>query len=172
MFETVVVIWVIVLVLVVMTLFAGVKTVPQGQIWTVERFGAYTRMLEPGLQFVLPYIDRIGSISGVLSYAGGAAYAASKAAVAMFTKTLALEAGPDGIRVNCICPGTIRHRPPQGNEDKPAHIPLGRAGTSADVAHLVSFLASDAAGYMTGAVITLDGGATAGRARVSKRRAP
>ncbi len=60
MFETVVVIWVIVLVLVVMTLFAGVKTVPQGQIWTVERFGAYTRMLEPGLQFVLPYIDRIG----------------------------------------------------------------------------------------------------------------
>lgn len=117
-------------------------------------------------------IVNIGSISGVLSYAGGAAYAASKAAVAMFTKTLALEAGPDGIRVNCICPGTIRHRPPQGDEDKPAHIPLGRAGTAADVAHLVSFLASDAAGYMTGAVITLDGGATAGRARVSKRRAP
>lgn len=60
MFETVIVIWVIILILVVVTLFAGVKAVPQGQIWTVERFGAYTRMLEPGLQFVLPYIDRIG----------------------------------------------------------------------------------------------------------------
>ena len=60
MIETVVVIWVIVLILVVVTLFAGVKTIPQGQIWTVERFGAYTRLLEPGLQFVLPYIDRIG----------------------------------------------------------------------------------------------------------------
>ncbi len=60
MYGTVIVIWVIILVLVVVTLYAGVKTVPQGQIWTVERFGAYTRMLEPGLQFVLPYIDRIG----------------------------------------------------------------------------------------------------------------
>lgn len=60
MVETVVIVWVILLILVVMTLFAGVKTVPQGQIWTVERFGAYTRMLQPGLQFVMPYIDRIG----------------------------------------------------------------------------------------------------------------
>ena len=60
MMSTVIIVWVIVLILVVVTLFAGIKTVPQGQIWTVERFGAYTRMLDPGLQFVLPYIDRIG----------------------------------------------------------------------------------------------------------------
>src|SRR3954468_8857292 len=60
MLSTVIVIWVVILVLVVLTLFAGVKTVPQGQIWTVERFGAYTRLLQPVLQFVLPYIDRIG----------------------------------------------------------------------------------------------------------------
>ncbi|HEU0071937.1 MAG TPA: SDR family NAD(P)-dependent oxidoreductase [Alphaproteobacteria bacterium] len=132
-------------------------------------------------QAALPHMRRqgggsivnIGSVSGILSYAGGSAYAASKAAVAMFTKTLALEAGPDGIRVNCICPGTIRHRAARdSDEEKPAHIPLGRAGTSADVAHLVSFLASDAASYMSGAIIALDGGATAGRPRVSKRRAP
>ena len=58
MFETVVIVWVLVLILVVVTLFAGVKTVPQGQVWTVERFGAYTRMLQPGLNFVLPYVDR------------------------------------------------------------------------------------------------------------------
>jgi hypothetical protein len=44
----------------VVTLFAGVKTVSQGQIWTVERFGAYTRLLQPGLNFVLPYVDRVG----------------------------------------------------------------------------------------------------------------
>ena len=60
MFETVVIVWVLVLILVVVTLFAGVKTVSQGQVWTVERFGAYTRMLQPGLNFVLPYVDRVG----------------------------------------------------------------------------------------------------------------
>jgi NAD(P)-dependent dehydrogenase (short-subunit alcohol dehydrogenase family) len=65
-------------------------------------------------QAALPHMRRqgsgsivnIGSVSGILSYAGSSAYAASKAAVAMLTKTLALEAGPNGIRVNCICPGT------------------------------------------------------------------
>ena len=50
----------VLLILVVVTLFAGVKTVSQGQVWTVERFGAYTRMLQPGLNFVLPYVDRVG----------------------------------------------------------------------------------------------------------------
>src|SRR6476646_12214916 len=60
MTEFVVVVWIVILILVVVTLFAGVKTVSQGQIWTVERFGAYTRMLQPGLNFVLPYVDRVG----------------------------------------------------------------------------------------------------------------
>jgi NAD(P)-dependent dehydrogenase (short-subunit alcohol dehydrogenase family) len=128
-------------------------------------------------QAVLPHmrqrrsgsIINIGSVSGILSYAGGGAYAASKAAVAMLTKTLALEAGPFGIRVNCICPGTIRHGARADDDSVPAHIPLGRCGSATDVSSLVLFLASDQASYMTGAVITLDGGATAGRARVSKR---
>ncbi len=53
-------IWVLVLVLVVATVFAGTKTVPQGQIWTVERFGAFTRELHPGLNFLIPFIDRVG----------------------------------------------------------------------------------------------------------------
>jgi regulator of protease activity HflC (stomatin/prohibitin superfamily) len=56
----VILVWVVILVLVVITLFAGVKTVPQGQIWTVERFGAYVRLLQPGLNFVMPYVDRVG----------------------------------------------------------------------------------------------------------------
>ena len=59
MFETVVIVWVVILILVVVTLFAGVKTVPQGQVWTVERFGAYTRLLQPGLNFIVPYVDRV-----------------------------------------------------------------------------------------------------------------
>jgi regulator of protease activity HflC (stomatin/prohibitin superfamily) len=52
--------WIVVLVLVVVTVFAGAKTVPQGQMWTVERFGAYTRLLHPGLNFIIPFIDGIG----------------------------------------------------------------------------------------------------------------
>jgi regulator of protease activity HflC (stomatin/prohibitin superfamily) len=55
-----VIIWVLVLVLVVVTVFAGAKTVPQGQVWTVERFGAFTRTLHPGLNFLVPYVDRVG----------------------------------------------------------------------------------------------------------------
>src|SRR3954447_8919473 len=60
MIGTVVIVWILLLILVVVTLYAGVKTVSQGQVWTVERFGAYTRLLQPGLNFVLPYVDRVG----------------------------------------------------------------------------------------------------------------
>ena len=52
--------WLLVLVLVVVTIFAGAKTVPQGQVWTVERFGAFIRELHPGLNFLIPFIDRVG----------------------------------------------------------------------------------------------------------------
>ncbi|MDX1483028.1 MAG: SDR family NAD(P)-dependent oxidoreductase [Alphaproteobacteria bacterium] len=126
-------------------------------------------------QRALPYMKQhgrgaivnIGSISGLSPYATGGAYAASKAAVAMLTKVLAVEAGPYGITVNCIAPGSIRHRPGSASEEQspPENIPIGRRGTTADVAHMVSYLASEAAGYLTGAVIVLDGGATAGRTR-------
>ncbi len=54
------IVFVFLLVLIVVTMFAGVKTVSQGQIWTVERFGAFTRTLQPGLNFVVPFVDRVG----------------------------------------------------------------------------------------------------------------
>ena len=112
-------------------------------------------------------IVNIGSISGTAPYATGGAYAVSKAAIEMLTKVLAIEAGPYGVTVNCIAPGAIQHRPEAGAQasSAPAHIPIGRRGAPSDVSHLVSYLASDAAGYLTGAVIVLDGGATAGRTR-------
>jgi NAD(P)-dependent dehydrogenase (short-subunit alcohol dehydrogenase family) len=112
-------------------------------------------------------IVNIGSISGLVPYAGGGAYAASKAAIIMLTKVLALEAGPHGVTVNCICPGSIRTRvsPNEPAEEIPTHIPIRRYGKPSDVAHLVSYLASEAARYITGSVIVLDGGATAGRSR-------
>lgn len=125
-------------------------------------------------QFALPHMQRqrsgsiinMGSVSALVPYAGGGAYAASKAAIAAITKVTALEAGPFGVRVNCICPGAIV--PPHLLSDATAHatqIPIGRFGNTDDVVQLVSYLASDASSYMTGSVLVLDGGATAGRAR-------
>ena len=107
-------------------------------------------------------IVNIGSISGVAPYAEGGAYAASKAALMTLTKVLAMEFGPLGIRVNCIAPGSIDRG---SGELSSSHIPIGRAGTPHDVASLVSYLASDEASYLNGAVIVLDGGATTGRIR-------
>lgn len=53
-------VWFLVLVLVIGIIFASTKTVPQGQVWTVERFGAYTRLLNPGLSFLVPFVDQVG----------------------------------------------------------------------------------------------------------------
>ncbi len=111
-------------------------------------------------------IVNIASISGLVPYQGGAAYASSKAALIMLTKVLALEAGPLGVTVNCICPGSIRSdEGAVASDPVPAHIPVGRRGTPDDVAHMVSYLASPEAGYVNGAVFVLDGGATVGRSR-------
>jgi 3alpha(or 20beta)-hydroxysteroid dehydrogenase len=111
-------------------------------------------------------IVNMGSIAGAVPYATGGAYGASKAAIALMTRVMAMEAGPHGITVNCIAPGSIQHRAPvAGGGAPPSHIPIGRRGTVEDVAELVAWLASDGARYMTGAVLPLDGGATAGRQR-------
>ncbi|MBX7214462.1 MAG: 3-oxoacyl-[acyl-carrier-protein] reductase [Thermoflexales bacterium] len=108
-------------------------------------------------------IVNITSVVGLAGQAGQTNYAAAKAGVIGFTKSLAKELGSRGITVNCVAPGFIPTALTEvlTPEQKDAAIkatPLGRFGTPEDVAHAVSFLASDLAGYITGAVLSVDGG--------------
>jgi dihydroanticapsin dehydrogenase len=122
-----------------------------------------------GLPYMKPggSVINIGSIASLAAYVGGAAYCSSKSALAMFTKVLALESAESGIRANCIVCGAF---PTQMFYDSGAEIeqiastvPLGRVGGVEEVGRLVAFLASDESAYMTGSVLVLDGGLTAGR---------
>jgi len=129
-----------------------------------------------GCKYALPHMveQRQGSIintAGTFGFYGSysnAAYCASKAGVVNLTKQMALDYGPFGIRVNCICPGFI---------DTPMHAalspeelaaivrtqPLGRAGKAEEVAKAVLFLASDDASFITGTALVVDGGQLCGR---------
>lgn len=98
-----------------------------------------------------------------------APYAMSKAAMSQMTRSLAMEWGPYGVRVNALAPGFIATdlaKPllsnPTINEWREKNTPLGRAGTPEDIAHVTIFLASKAAGYITGQVLYVDGGTTCG----------
>jgi 3-oxoacyl-[acyl-carrier protein] reductase len=92
-------------------------------------------------------------------------YAAAKAGIALLTQTVAAQAGPSGIRANCIAPETIltarnRQRIPEPLQAQlAARHPLQRLGTPQDVAHAAAFLASDAAAWITGHVLDITGGA-------------
>ena len=108
-------------------------------------------------------IIQIGSVVGASGNAGQVNYAAAKAAVIGFTKSLAQEVGSRDITVNCVAPGFIdtdltRSLPDVARNALLARIPLGRLGTPDDIAHAVSFLASPGAGYITGATIHVNGG--------------
>ncbi len=107
-------------------------------------------------------IINIGSIAGLVAKMGGASYTASKHAVLGYTKHLAAEYGKFGIKINAICPGTIR-TPMTAKmlETRPTDkIPLDRFGEVSEVAELAVFLASNEAKFMSGACIAIDGGYT------------
>ncbi|OGW72637.1 MAG: 3-oxoacyl-[acyl-carrier-protein] reductase [Omnitrophica bacterium GWA2_52_12] len=108
-------------------------------------------------------IINISSVSGVTGNAGQANYAASKAGMIAFSKSVAKELARRNIRVNSIAPGFIKTQmtdklPEQQLEEIKQHIPLGRLGEPSDIAGVVVFLASDASKYMTGQVLVVDGG--------------
>ena len=108
-------------------------------------------------------IINIASVVGVMGNAGQANYAASKAAVIGFTKTVAREYASRMVTVNAVAPGFIDTAMTQGlpaevKESLLKQVPLGRLGQPSDVAEAVRFLASDAAGYITGHVLHVNGG--------------
>jgi 3-oxoacyl-[acyl-carrier protein] reductase len=111
-------------------------------------------------------IVNVSSIEGLQPAAGHSHYAASKAAVIMHTRAAALELGPAGIRVNCVSPGLVDVEGldrswPSGVARWHAAAPLHRLGQPADVADAVLFLLSDAARWITGANLVVDGGVLA-----------
>lgn len=108
-------------------------------------------------------IVNISSIAGKVGNFGQTNYSAAKAGLVGLTKASAKELAKAGIRVNAVQPGLIRTAmteamPPAAWDAKLAEIPLGRAGEPAEVAQVVLFLASDLAGYVTGAVVEVTGG--------------
>lgn len=132
---------------------------------------------------VLPHMKRAGrgsivnisSLHGFVTLEGFFPYAAAKSGLLGLTRSLALDYGPHGIRVNCVAPGFIRTRLVQEsidrNEDRAAAeramtagVALGRIGDPAEVAQVVRFLACDESSYVTGASLLVDGGLTARRA--------
>ncbi len=120
-------------------------------------------------------IINIGSAFGVVPARLQCAYTAAKAGVLNFTKSHALEVGQYGVRVNAIAPGSIltegtrslfyNPESKQKSDSLISHIPLGRPGEPDDIAAAALFLASDDASYVTGHVLVVDGGWTAGFAR-------
>jgi len=136
------------------------------RVLSVNLKGAFlvTRAVLPGM--MKRRYGRIVNISSVIGFSGNPGqtnYAASKAGLVGFSRSLALEVARRGITVNVVAPGYIETDmtaalPEKAREALLAQVPMGRAGTPEEVAHAVVFLASDKASYITGTVIHVNGG--------------
>ena len=120
-------------------------------------------VLRPMMKARIGRIISISSVVGHMGNAGQTNYAAAKAGMAGFTKSLASEVGSRNITVNCVAPGFIdtdmtRSLPDEHKEALLKHIPLGKLGQDSDIAAAVAFLASPSAGYITGETLHVNGG--------------
>jgi 3-oxoacyl-[acyl-carrier protein] reductase len=111
-------------------------------------------------------IVNVAAVSALRGSPGQTAYAASKGGLIAFTRTLAAELAPRGVRVNAVVPGAIASGLAARLDHRVADkirgaIPVGRFGTAAEVANAVLFLASDEASYVVGHALVVDGGLTA-----------
>jgi 2-keto-3-deoxy-L-fuconate dehydrogenase len=145
------------------------------RLFRVNVTGSYlvTRAAIPKLLAAHGSIVNIGSVAGLVGIKKRFAYCATKGAVVAMTKQLAVEY-PQELRVNCICPGTVdspfvegylekyhKHEKEKVRAELNLRQPLGRLGRPEEIAQMALYLASDAAAFVTGSVMTIDGGWTA-----------
>lgn len=116
-----------------------------------------------------PAIVNVASTMGLMGFPGIPGYSAAKGGVIALTRQVALDFAPDGIRVNCVCPGPTRTERLAGIVDSGdvdesfliGNVPLGRWAQPSEIASVIAFLGSDDASFITGAAIVVDGGQTA-----------
>lgn len=139
----------------------------------VEGMYLVTKCALPLLKAARGVIVNLGSVAGLIGVKRRFAYCATKGAVVAMTRQLAVDY-PKEIRVNCICPGTVdtpfveaylekyhRHEREKVRAELNQRQPIGRLGRPEEIAHLALYLSSPEAGFVTGSVITIDGGWTA-----------
>lgn len=159
-----------------------VKPQPIGEVDLDDMAAVYDLTLRASVQVtqaVIPAMKaanrgRIVNMSSltILGVPGRTSYGSSKAAIATMTRTWALELAPDNITVNAIAPGPVetdlfRGGNPKGSEGEARYlslVPMGRLGSPDEVGALVAFLMGDDAGWITGQIIHIDGGASVGKA--------
>jgi NAD(P)-dependent dehydrogenase (short-subunit alcohol dehydrogenase family) len=115
-------------------------------------------------------VVNMASVAGVVGLRNRAAYCASKGAVIALTRALAVDHVSDGVRVNCVCPGTVDspwvrrlvEDVGESIDQLTARQPMGRLGTPEEIAKSIAYLASDDTAFMTGSALVIDGGLSAG----------
>lgn len=118
-------------------------------------------------------IINMASVAGIVGVKNRAGYCASKGAVVALTRAMAVDHAQDGIRVNCICPGTVASPwigrilsthpdPEEGRRTMAARQPIGRMGTPEEIAHAALYLAQAEAAFVHGSALVIDGGLSAG----------